>query len=81
MFVPLFREFMCSDQVSSIYLTSWRLPSSWGSSLAGQTRKAAFLISVIIPIPALARKIEVQITLVRFSEPFEVCLKDMYRQI
>lgn len=52
-----------------------------GFSLAGQTRKAAFLISVIIPLPALARKIEVEITLVRFSEPFEVYLKDIYLQI
>jgi len=59
MFVPLFQEFVCSDQVSSIYLTSWRLQSSLGSSLAGWTRKAAFVINVIIPIPALARKMEV----------------------
>lgn len=54
MFVSLFQEFICSDQISSIYLTSWRLLGSLGSSLAGQTRKAAFLISVIFPIPALA---------------------------
>lgn len=59
MLVSLFQEFLFSDQVSLICLTSWRLLSRLGSSLSGQSRKASFLISVIMPIPALARKVEV----------------------